>query len=322
MECLKIEILDIISEFANIDREVAGAKIIDIFSRYEIKKIIDPEATDILSKIDSYLNAKKVEGLSSQTLTGYKQRLTKFAKMMRKNINDVTTNDCRAFIASYDHHKQSSISTIISTLKSFFGWLYEEEFINRDVTRKIKSPKKEKLLPKAFNIIELEIIKESCKTYRERALVELFYATGCRLSEITQLNKNDLNLIDGKTTVFGKGSKERTVYLSEKSIYHLKKYLMSRTDDNEALFVGERAPHKRIGNRSIQAAFKKIADRTDKHIHPHKFRHTFATMMINNGADITTIQHMLGHSSPATTQGYAVVNEKTKHDNYLKYHIQ
>jgi integrase/recombinase XerD len=299
-------------------------KIRNILSQYEIYEKNTDEGKDIKEKIAMFLSAKKIEGLSQLTTKSYSIELRTFAKHMLISTEKITTTDIRRYLGMFNELKLGSLTTKLSILKSFFGWLAGEEIIPRDPTRKVKAPKKEKRLPKALTIEELELIRESCRNMRERALVEVFYATGARLSELVHLNRNDIDFANSCATVFGKGSKERKVYFSVRAMFHLKKYLMSRLDDENALFVTERKPYRRLMNRSIQAEFKKIALKAGvkKNVHPHVFRHTLATLMLNNGADLVSVQNILGHEDPATTQVYAQITEQRKQDQYKKFMIQ
>lgn len=279
---------------------------------------------DIEEKIRLFLSAKKLEGMAETTMDGYKRDLIIFAEHVKKRVVDITTADIRVYLASCDHVMMSTIAKKLFVLRSFFGWLTDEEIIPRDPAKKIKTPKMPKLLPKALDIEGLEMLREACETERQRALIEFFYSTGCRLSEVYRLNISDINIQNMSTTVFGKGSKERIVYLSFRCLYHLKKYLTSRDDENPALFVTERRPHERMGRRSIEREIKAIAAKTDikKNVTPHTMRHTMATLMLNNGADLAGVQQILGHSSPDTTQRYATVTEETKREQHRKYLVQ
>lgn len=296
-----------------------------ILSLYDIRPARLPGAhPDIRDKVDMFLSAKRLEGLSDLTIEGYALDLRIFARHISKPVEEIATGDIRAYLATFEHLKMSSIAKKLSVLKSFFGWLSDEEIIPRDPARRIKPPKKEQRLPKALTIEELEMLREACKTHRERALIEVLYATGGRLSEIQSLDKADINYQTMSARVIGKGNKEREVYLSYKALYHLKKYIMSRLDDELALFVTERRPFRRVSNRAIQRAIKVIADRSGvtKKVHPHTMRHTFATLTLNNGADISSVQALLGHSSPATTQVYAQVTAEKKREAYKKHLVQ
>lgn len=309
----------------DVDVDLTKKKFADILSMYDIRpsKIIT-ENPDINQKMKLFVSAKRLEGLSELTLKGYQIELRIFAKHIHRPVEEVSTSDIRIYLGQFDKLKISSISSKLSVLKSFYGWLADEEIISKDPAKKIKAPKKEKRLPKALNVEEFELLRENCKTLRERALVEVFYATGCRLSEVQGMNRSDINWQVMSAKVVGKGNKEREVFFSHKSFYHLKKYLLQRGDVEDALFVTERKPYRRVSNRAIQREFKIIADRTGikKSIHPHILRHTFATDLLNNGADLASVQALLGHEDPATTQIYAQVTDDKKRQAHKQYHAQ
>jgi len=323
-ESLITEVTGFISELFPIDVAVVKSKLSNIFANYHIQKVERDEVhPDLHEKIDLFLSSKKLEGLSTLTLDGYKLELKNFADQVKKRADNVTTADIRVFLGN-QKGKMSTIGKKLSILKSFFSWLAGEEIIQRDPTAKIKPPKTEKLMPKALKIEELEMLRESCETDRQRALLEVLYATGARLSEIHQLNRHDINQQTMSFNVMGKGSKERTVYLSFRAMYHLNKYLNNRSDDCEALFVTERKPYRRVGRRSIQREIKKIAQYAGiaEKVSPHVLRHTFATLTLNNGAELVAVQELLGHSSPDTTLRYARITEERKRDQHRRYLVQ
>lgn len=168
------------------------------------------------------------------------------------------------------------------------------------------------------------MIRENCKTLRERALVEVLYATGGRLSEIQQLNRQDIDWQGRSAKVIGKGNKEREVYFSPRALYHLRKYLNSRQDEHPALFITQRRPFRRLSRRGIQREIKIIAERAGikKNVHPHVYRHTFATLTLNNGADLVAVQSLLGHANPGTTQVYAQLTDQRRREQYQRYLVQ
>ncbi|EPR12468.1 site-specific tyrosine recombinase/integron integrase [Ruminiclostridium papyrosolvens] len=292
----------------------------NIINFYDIQDKNCDEGRDIKNKIWTFLSAKKIEGLSKKTLKSYKLQLHKFASQVQKKVEDITTADIRIFLGNYSELKASTISTKLSTLKSFFAWLTGEGIIPKDPTRQIKQPKKEKRLPKALSFEDLEIIRESCTTLRQRALVEVLYSTGCRLSELVNMNIADIDKANKQARVIGKGNKERTVYFTWKALRCLDKYIKSRTDDCPALFVTSRKQYKRLGDRAVQKEVAKIAAKAniDKEIHPHVFRHTLATHLLENGADLVSVQNILGHEDPATTQIYATLTEQHKQQTFRK----
>lgn len=300
-------------------------KISAILSKFHVSKPTEKEIhPDLTEKIQLFLSSKKLEGLSLNTLKDYKLELNKFADKVKRRTEDIRPADIRLYLGEFVHLKMSSLAKKLSVLKSFFSWLAFEELIQRDPTSKLKQPKTEKRKPKALSIEELELLRESCKTVRQRAFLEVLYATGCRLSEVHDLNIKDINFQTMSCNVFGKGSKERTVYFSFKALFHLKKYLKSRKDDCEALFITERKPFRRLGKRAMQREVDKIASAAglEKNISPHSLRHTFATLTLNNGADLVAVQNMLGHSNPATTQIYASLTEENKHEAHRRYLVQ
>lgn len=324
-ETLISEIAAFIMELVPINVEQVKGKLSAIMLKYHVKKVETDEVhPDLTDNIELFISSKKLEGLSQSTLDGYSLELKIFADKIKKHTKDITSADIRVFLSRFPHLKMSSLSRKLSVLKSFFSWLTSEEIIQRDPTVKIKPPREEKRLPKALTIEELEMLREACGTPRQRAFVEVMYATGCRLSEVHGLNINDVNQQTMSCLVIGKGNKQREVYFSFRAMYHLNKYLESRNDDCEAIFVTERRPYRRLSTRGIQREIKKIATVVglENKVHPHVLRHTFATLMLNNGAELVAIQELLGHSSSETTLRYARISEDRKREQHKRYLVQ
>lgn len=297
----------------------------ELMSNYEIhRKTMVAIEKDISEKVELFISSKRLEGLSETTLKDYRIELRIFEKYFQKAIVQITTSDIRQFLAQNTQLKMSTLDKKLSVLKTFFGWLVKEEILLRDPSAKINPPKKEKRLPKGLSIKELETIREACETRRERALIEVFYSTGCRLSELANMKKKDINYQSMSMRVIGKGNKERIVYLSDKGIYHLQKYLDTRTDDCEFLFITLRKPYRGVGNRAIQREIDKIESRVSlsKKLHPHVMRHTFATLSMEAGIELADLQHLMGHSNPGTTLIYSNVSEERKHQAFKKFHVQ
>ncbi len=319
------DLVNYISESVPVDIEKTRNELAHLLSDYHVtKKEQDEVHPDLQDNIRLFLSNKKLEGLSEVTLKAYSLELNIFSEKVKKRTIEITASDLRIFLSEFEHLKLSSISKKLSVLKSFFGWLTGEEIIQRNPASRLKPPKKEKRSPKALSVEELEMLRESCDTKRQRALLEVMYATGCRLDEVRSLNKSDIDLQAMSCRVVGKGNKEREVYFSFKAMYHLRKYLMDRTDQKEALFITLREPFRRVGHRAIQREVGKIANNAqiEKDISPHTLRHTFATLTLNNGADIVAVQHLLGHSDPSTTQGYATLSDARKREQHKKYLVQ
>lgn len=308
-----------------IDTMKLSIRLEEIVSNYKIhrKSVVEVEE-DISEKINLFISSKRLEGLSETTLKSYRIQLEAFAKYCPKAVAHVTTPDIRQYLAQDKGWKISTVDTILSILKTFFGWLVIEEILLRDPTAKINPPRKEKRLPKGLTIEELEMIREACTSLRERALIEVFYSTGCRLSELANMKIADINMQNMSMKVIGKGNKERIVYLSFKALYHLNKYLKDRTDECESLFITLRKPYRGVGNRAIQREISKIEGRMNisKKLTPHVMRHTFAQLSMDAGIELADLQHLMGHSNPSTTLVYSNVSEERKQQAFKKYHVQ
>lgn len=309
----------------DVDMQVLPVRLEEVLSNYEIHRKTQKEIeNDLQEKIEIYLSARKVEGLSHLTLAVYKNELGMFANFVNKAVVQITTSDIRKFLANNNKWMISTVDHKLSVVKSFFSWMVKEEMLLRDPSAKIKAPKKPKRLPKALSIEELEIVRESCETLRERAIMEVMYSTGCRLSEIMNMKISDINSQEMNMHVIGKGNKERIVYLSIKAMYQLRKYLASRKDDSEYLFVTDRKPAHKMTDRTIERIIDKIQSRAklSKKLTPHVFRHTKATLMMENGADLADVQQILGHEDPSTTLIYAHVSEERKKQANNRFHVQ
>ena len=247
-----------------------------------------------------------------------------FAARVNKSAAKVTTDDIRGYISYLDetrHLKDTSLQTHINSLRAFFGWLHTEERIKKNPMSKIKSLKLDKKgARQALTVEELERLRDACKTYREKALIEFLVSTGCRLSEVAQLRAADLNLADRSVQVTGKGDKDRVVYFSVRARLMIEEYMVSRKG-GDGLFVSSKSPYDPLKPRAIQRIVHSLSERAglEGRVHPHLLRHTFATHALNGGMDVTVIQRLLGHEDIATTQIYAELNEEGVRHQYNKY---
>lgn len=297
----------------------------EIIDRYEINlKSEENQKEDLITNIKLYISAKRLEGLSELTLQDYYRELVLFEFYVQKSTLSVTTSDIRLYLAKNEDVSGSTIGKKLSVIKTFFTWLVDEEIILKNPAARIKQIKLPKRLPKALTALELEALRESCETLRERALIEVLYSTGCRLSEVSNMTKDKLNRTTGSMTVIGKGNKERIVYLNPKATYHLERYLEEcEEDDNnsEYIFTTIRRPYRQMQNKTIQDLVNKITSRTNitKNVTPHVFRHTMATLAMENGIELGDLQQLLGHESANTTLRYASVNEERKHNAHKRF---
>lgn len=318
----------VVSISPEIDETKLTHRLEEIIYNYDVtRKSNEDLENDLHEKIDMYINARRIEGYSDITLKGYRIELGMFGKFIDKSIALISTTDVRKYLASNEKWQASTVDNKLSKIKAFFEWLVNEELLLSNPATRIKPPKQPKRLPKGLSIKEIEIVRESCMDHRERALMEVMYSTACRLSEIANMKISHMDNQNMSINVIGKGDKERTVYLTDKAVYHLNKYLLTRKESkvngpSDYLFIGIRRPFGNLSGAAIQRIIKKIEKRTNvsKKITPHVFRHTAATLMMDRGAKLEDVQHILGHSSPSTTLIYAKVSEDRKKQAHQRYH--
>lgn len=295
-----------------------------ILKDYTVLRENDEEKSDLKKRIKHYLGAKRIDGLSPRTLANYKYTLEMFSSRINKSASRITTDDIRGYITYLSDTRnlaETSLQTHINTLRAFFGWLHMEEKIKKNPMLKIRSLKLDKKNARqALSVEELERMRDACKTYREKALVEFLVSTGCRLSEVAQLTLRDLNFGERTVSVIGKGDKERVVYFSVRARLMLQEYAKERKG-GDGLFVSSKSPYLPLKQRAIQRIIQAISERAGLaiRVHPHLLRHTFATHALNAGMDVTAIQRLLGHEDIATTQIYAAMNEDVIKHQYNKY---
>ena len=288
-----------------------------ILSDYEIeerKTDIILYSSDIPQTVEVFIVSKKIAGLSEKTLYLYLMVLTDFFRTVRKAPEKVETNDIRIYL--YKYQKEHGISnrtldcrrTIIC---SYFNWMASEEYIIRNPAINIQPIKCERKHKRAMSQLDLEKVRLACETKREKAIVEILYSTGCRVTELERLNISDVNFETKEVILFGKGSRHRVSYLNAKAEVALKDYLSSRTDDNPAMFVYDRKPYDRLKKSGIEFLIRKMMKRTSgvtTHVTPHIFRHTTATTALDRGMSIVDVSRLLGHARVETTMEYITTN--------------
>lgn len=258
--------------------------------------------------LKKFIATKRLEGRSEKTIELYLITLKKFFEVVNRPLREIENYDIRYYLAIYKETRQISNITLDNMrrhLSIFFRWAYDEGFIPNNPMLSVGKISYEKKLKAPFTQEELERIRWGCENVRDLALVEFLYSTGCRVSEVVALNISDINFAIKEVIVLGKGNKQRIVYLTDACCFHLKRYFKTRNDDNPALFVSLRKPHKRFSKGGIEAALKRLSKITGvENIHPHRYRRTLATLMIMRGADILDVSKVLGHADVRTTQVY------------------
>src|SRR5574344_1200447 len=292
-------------------------------SKYQIKQDHSREEIIEIQRINAevlkdFINAKRIEGRSNTTLYNYAKESSKMFLTINKAYDKITTQDLRDYI-SYRKRMSglmnSSVANMRQYLMSFFKWLYNEELIQKNPMARIGVIKTEQHVVQVLSDEEQEVIRCACKDERSRALVDLLSGSGMRISELCALNRQDIDWDNEEVVVMGKGSKERVCFLTGRAKVHLKWYLESRTDNNEALFVTAKHPYNRLTKSGAEFLLHDIA-RSSKiptiRLYPHKYRSTLATNMINKGAEASQVQGILGHSSVDTTlKCYCKVDKET-----------
>lgn len=318
-------VINLTTLFPDLDEIQLSIRIEEVVARFNAElKTADGLKEDLIDNIKLYISSKKLEGLSELTLEDYYRELMLFEYKVNKPTVQINTGDIRQYLAANDGVMASTNGKKLSVIKSFFSWLVDEEILLKNPAAKIKQMKQPKRLPKALSAVELEKLRESCLSLRERAMIEVMYSTGCRLSEVANMKRADINWSNSSLKVIGKGNKERIVYLNPKAKYHLEKYLDECSyaeNDCEYLFSTERRPYRQLQNKSIQDVIEKVAKRTDidKKVTPHVFRHTMATLAMENGIELGDLQQLLGHENPGTTLRYAAVSEERKHSAHKRF---
>lgn len=256
-----------------------------------------------------FLASKAIENASPGTLKIYGLRLADFFRRVQKPFSDVQANDIRMYLYYYKSDKHASdsyLDSIRRILSAFFSWLVANDFLLRSPCASIDCIKHQAHERIPLSPYELEELRWACKTIREKALVDFLFSTGIRASECSGVNREDIDWTARSVVIHhGKGDKRRMVYFNAESELSLRKYLETRSDTDEALFVSVRSPHHRLGVRSIESEITRIAQRCGKHVYPHKLRHTFATCGLRGGLPLDKLQALMGHAKPETTLIYA-----------------
>ena len=275
------------------------------------------------------------KGLSDKSKISYENDLKVYSDFLKKRgiseVSKIRNTDIKDFLKSRANEESSTIAHNLTVIKNFHTYLLKENIVKTDVSEFIDRPKLRKTLPKTMSIDDvdklLDIKLDSPFDYRNKAMLELMYGCGLRVSELINLELNDIDMTNCLIRILGKGSKEREIPIGEYSIYYLKEYLNIR----ESLLKGKVCNKLFLNNHGTgmtrQGFFKNLKQllkekglNTD--ISPHTLRHSFATHLINRGADLRSIQEMLGHSDISTTKIYTKVSDEKVIEEYNLHHYR
>lgn len=288
-------------------------------------------------KIDDFLTFLLIDKkYSNNTIESYKRDLNKYKDFIinnaKKDLNEIKKEDLKDYL-SYLNSKQldsKSISRNISSIRSFYKFLLTENYVVTNPIELIELPKIKKTLPTVLSIDEIDKLLDIDLTdhysYRNKAMLELMYATGLRVSELINLKIHDVDLDNALVRTLGKGSKERVIPMGDYAIKYIKEYLLYhrngliKLSNNDYLFLNNHG--RQLTRQGFFKILKKIAK--EKGIKtpfsPHTLRHSFATHLLSNGADLRSIQELLGHSDISTTQIYTHISNERLKENYNNFH--
>ena len=286
--------------------------------------------------IEDFLNYCIFEkGLSDKTKESYKNDLDVYKEFLNEkkihDVKDITSEDIKDFLKIRNEEKTTTVAHNLTVIKNFHSYLVKEKIVNKDSSEFIERPKLRKSLPKTLSVEEvdklLDIELNTPFDYRNKAMLELIYGCGLRISELINLEINDIDEINCFIRILGKGNKEREVPLGEYALYYLKEYLNKRNQ-----LLKDKPCNKLFLNNhgqgmTRQGFFKNLKQilkekGINQEVSPHTLRHSFATHLINRGADLRSIQEMLGHSDISTTKIYTRVSDEKVIEDYNKYHLR
>jgi len=282
--------------------------------------------------IDKFIRYLEIEReVSPHTSVNYRIDFKRFTQFLgKKRLEDVDHIFIRQFLADlkYQNLSRASIARILSALRSFFKFLVREKLVDTNPLAGIATPKKEKKLP--IFMQESEVLKlieapaGDILGLRDKAILETLYSTGMRVSELVNMDINNCDLVGGVVKVFGKGKKERLAPIGNKASKAINDYIRAskliRSSDKKAIFLNKNG--NRMTDRSVRRVVDRYVKKTSLHndISPHTFRHSFATHLLNRGADLRSVQELLGHASLSTTQIYTHVSTERMKEAYQKAH--
>ena len=299
---------------------------------------VNADSKQDLEDFKSYIIAEK--NFSKHTAKAYCSDILSFLvwidEQSCEDINFSKVREYLHFIQKFNY-KKTTIARKIASLRTFYKYLYRERKVDSNPAMNLTNPKRPKSLPKFLTPDEVEQILNNTKIetpagYRNRTILELLWATGMRISELSGLNFGDLNLEHNEIRVFGKGSKERIILVTDRAKNFLERYIESARDlipkgfpvpdksEDSPVFINNTG--YRLQTRTVRNVINEIVEKINlpKHVTPHMFRHSFATHLIENGADLRVVQELLGHASISNTQIYTHVSTQHLKDVYNETH--
>lgn len=281
---------------------------------YEIqRKTQDTLLNDTVSKIDMFLSDLKLQGYSEATINSYYYILHCFTGFVDKHVSQITHVDIKSYLSHCSEtNKVTTLNTKLITIKSFFNWLVNEDMLLKNPALKVKSMRTEFEMGSIITPMEMQMIKHNCTSLRILTLVTTLHSTGCRISELLNAKITDINFNKKIIRVKGKGNKYRDAFLNDAAVFILRRYLESRNDDCEYVFVSYRKPYRKLNSTTARDEFNKVLNKCniDKKITFHSFRRTTGTELYSRGLDVYSVAKLLGHSptNMSSIKHYVEVN--------------
>ena len=303
------------------DADVVIMELVDQLSGFDIEQIADDaHSKEFEDMLNIYCNTLQMEGRSEATLKRYRRELMAFHKYDPTPIRHVTVFNVRQYLAAEKERglADSTLRGNRDVFHAFFGWLHREGLLPSNPCSNLRPIKGKIEEREPFTDIELELLRGACRSVKEKALLSFYLTTGCRVSEVVGINRDDVDFVNRCIKVCGKGDKERYVYFTQITAMYLTSYLKTRSDDLSALFVSKY--RKRMSKTGHEAVLRNLGHRCGvQRVFPHRFRHTFATNLIRNGMPIQEVSVLMGHSKIDTTQVYAHTNQDRVKLSYIRY---
>ena len=307
------------SEISVSDMHKVLAAFSDQLASFDVENIeLESQKNDDL--FDAYVNAMRIQGRSEKTISRYSYLIKRMVDDIKVPTREITVYHLRRYLSSEKERGLSdrTLEGMRQVFSAYFNWLQREGLITTNPVANLGAIKYQKKIKEVYTDIDLERMKFGCKSLRDRAIVAFLNSTGCRISEMTQLNRGDIDINNLECTVNGKGNKQRTVYLDQVTGMLISEYLKTRKDILPALFIGKGT--ERISPQGVRSMLNNLSEHTSvNHVHPHKFRRTLATNLIRHGMPIQEVAAILGHDKLDTTMQYVVLDKNDIKHSYRKY---
>lgn len=302
-------------------RDQALKTVSDALEEYDMIRTVaySSESDDLL---ETYLDALRIEGRSEKTIERYRYVISRMMKEVSVQTRQLTVFHIRNYLAKEKARgiSDSTLEGHRQVFTAYFNWLQRETLIERNPTANLGAIKRQKKQKKIYSPVEIEKLNNACESLRDRAIIAFLRSTGCRISEMTGLDRGSVDMQKGECTVLGKGNKERTVYLDPVACMVLEEYLKSRKDDIPAMFIGKRG--ERLLPDGVRTMLKVLAKKAGlTNVHPHKFRRTLATNLIRHGMQLQEVANILGHDKLDTTMQYVVMNQEDLKNAYRRFYV-